>query len=286
MTSEKISEKTASCGRRIELLALHTGELPEGHPLRAHAATCARCTAILGELDREREVMLREVDVDAESRAILRRLEATERADARGAATAPTTDEPSLGARLLAWLQGPALRPALTFAALLLVAVPAVIALDRAGDETSPTGTTRTKGGAALEMYVKDAAGVRRAADGERLRAGDAIQFRYRAAGKPWLMIVSVTSSGALSPLYPETEGSSIAITPSGVHVLDGSIILDDAKGKERVLALFSDTPITWADVDAAVKRALAKTRDVATLGALDLGRTDVDQAAILFSKE
>jgi hypothetical protein len=78
----------------------------------------------------------------------------------------------------------------------------------------------------------------------------------------------------------------SLAISPTGTHVLEGSVILDDARGDERIFALFSEKPLSYAEVQSAVKVELGKERDVTRLRMLDVGRDDVDEATVLIHKE
>lgn len=147
--------------------------------------------------------------------------------------------------------------------------------------------TTRTKGGGpGLELYVKDATGVRRAKPGIRLTEGDQIQLKYAASGLPHLMVVSVDARGLVSPLYPDGPGESLKVDPSGLHVLDGSIILDDAKGPEHIIGLFSAEPLTYDEVRQAAQDALRARREAAHLPELALPRKDVVETRVMIIKE
>ncbi len=142
----------------------------------------------------------------------------------------------------------------------------------------------RTKGSVQLEMFIKDEAGVRKGDDGMRLREGDQIQFRYRAVGRRYLFVVSVDSRGAISPLYPDVTGKSIEVRPDGLHTLEGSVILDDAVGPERIFAVFSDAPVSYRSIERALSGR--SEGDLRRLQHLDLEGEDVDQATILIIKE
>jgi hypothetical protein len=167
--------------------------------------------------------------------------------------------------------------------AVAIVLLVALIPLGRALLVDEPTHN-RTKGSAQLEMFVKDEAGVRKGNDGMILRSGDQIQFRYRAVGRRYLFVVSVDSRGVISPLYPDTRSASIEVRPDGLHTLEGSVILDDAVGPERIFAVFSDEPVSYGKIEEAV--AKKRERDPRRLQRLDLQEEDVDQATILFIKE
>ena len=164
--------------------------------------------------------------------------------------------------------------------------------------EASPPRHTRTKGALdsaraaathcafaecpTLEMFVKDADGIRRGRDGMRLAPGDWIQFRYRGAGHRYVLIVSVDDDRVLSPLYPDHPGPSVPIEPDGRHILRGSVILDDALGPERFYAFFSRRPLTHAQVRHALNRIDDPTLQIEA----DRVRADVDQVSILIRKE
>jgi anti-sigma factor RsiW len=262
---------TPACGvRKHELLRLRFGELAEGEAarIRGHLDGCPFCRARMGELDADEKAFLAAGDAGIASAKILERLEAPSKLEARAS-----------GIRAL--LGGKLLRPLAVAAVLLISAVPAAILL------RGEHGTRTKGGGVALEMFVNDpAVGARAARDGAILREGDQIQFRYRADGKRYVFVVSVTDRGVLSPLYPDRPGPSVEIAPAGTHVLAGSVILDDARGPERIFALFSDSPLSFDEVKASIDESLKKERSVTRLQALDLGREDVVEATVLIQKE
>ena len=133
-----------------------------------------------------------------------------------------------------------------------------------------------------LEMFVKDAAGIRPGTDGMRLSAGDWVQFRYKADGHTHLLVVSIDDDGVIAPLYPDRPGTSVAILPDGWHVLAGSIILDDAVGPERIFALFSDRPLAYAELETAFRAV----DDPVTQTRIDVPLDFVDQVSFLIYKE
>jgi hypothetical protein len=238
----------------------HFGELSAEERAELEAAL-ERDPAARERLARMRaseEAFLARVDVAAESVAILEKLDRA----------------PSGWARRL--LAGRSFSLAVAF--VLLVAL---VPLGRAFLGEQPHN--RTKGSVQLEMFVKDEAGVRKGRDGMVLHQGDQIQFRYRAVGRRYLFVVSVDSRGVVSPLYPDAEAASIPVRPDGLHTLDGSVILDDAVGPERIFAVFSDEPVSYRSIEQALSK---REGDLDRLQRLDLQGEDVDQASILIIKE
>lgn len=248
--------------RLVTLRRLHFQELagPEAEALLAEVAACPHCAARLGSLRGEAQAFLQSAHVGHESAAILARLDAPAPARRR-------------------WWARPWV-PALAAAVALLAVLTAL--------PTAPTvSTTRVKGGGpGLVMFVKDAQGVRRGEDGVHLSPGDQVQFRYEAGGHRHLFLVSIDAAGAVSPLYPETATESIPVEPEGTHVLEGSVILDDAVGPERFVAVFSARPIPFAELAGAAARGLADGGGVTALSTLPLARDDVRQASVLIVKE
>lgn len=242
-----------------------------------------------GELtDAEAQAVQAAVDADPRARARLAAL--------RAEAAAFTGDAATASVRILERLEEVEAPPPVALAGwrrlvpLFAVAAGALVVAPLVNDETSgpeTTLTTRTKGGGAgLVMFVKDAEGVRRAQDGARLTAGDAIQFRYDAGGHPHLFVVSVDARGVVSPLYPDRAGASLAVQPEGTHVLEGSVILDDAVGPERIFAIFSDRPRRFEELEAAARRALDDGAALDGLSRLPVQGDDVEQVSVLLHKE
>ena len=250
--------------RLPELRRLAYGEPVADHVASA-AATCATCRARLEGLEAEVRAFAARADVSTASVRILERLD----------------EETARPVALGGWRR---VVPLLAVAAGALLMTPLVTGPE-APAEAPPT--TRAKGGGAgLVMFVKDAGGVRRADDGARLSAGDAIQFRYDAGGHGHLFVLSVDARGVVSPLYPDRAGPSIAVRPEGSHVLEGSVILDDSVGPERIFAVFSDRPRGFEELQAAAQDALRSGASVDALSRLPVAGEDVEQVSVLLHKE
>ena len=102
-----------------------------------------------------------------------------------------------------------------------------------------PEPTNRAKGDVELEFMVLDQGEIRPGVEGEPLHAGDQIQFTYRAPGLDTLVLLSIDGSGTLTVFHPNQGDTPLSIIPGEKHVLDGSIILDDAPGPEVFVAVF-----------------------------------------------
>lgn len=120
------------------------------------------------------------------------------------------------------------------------------------------------KGGAVLRVHARHGGSVFQAKDGERLSAGDALRFTVVPAGLPYLLVVSVDGSGAVSVYHPASGTQSAALPEAGQAPVElpGSIVLDAAPGPERIWALFSREPLRREDVEPALRTLAAKGPD------------------------
>ncbi len=137
--------------------------------------------------------------------------------------------------------RAPARRPARRsrWAQLLMGLTPALVAAAALLALQVPSEGIRAKGGADLDFFVLQDGEVRPGVDGEVLRAGDRVQFTYRAEGLDTLVIAGVDGGGTVSLYYPERGDEPVAIAPYGRRVLEGSIVLDEAEGPEVFVAVF-----------------------------------------------
>jgi len=181
-------------------------------------------------------------------------------------------------ARLARWFARPAVLVPAAGLVLVLAAAPLVVR------QMIDAGAVREKGGIGLRVFVKTADGSRPAMQGERLRAGDAIKFAVSPGGQRYVMVVNVEETGKVTRYYPRDEQSA-PTDPHREAVLPTSITLDDYHGVERVYAVFSDKPLAFGDVAAAVRKAAGPSGrfDPRAVDALPL---PFPQASFLISKE
>ncbi len=159
-----------------------------------------------------------------------------------------------------AWL------PALALAAVLVVVAP------------PPGPSIRTKDvSAELSYFLKRGDTVMPAPDNVALRAGDRIQFTYRAARNDTLVLVGVDGAGTVSLYYPSRETEPpIAVEPTGSSVLDGALELDATPGTETFVAVFG------ARSTAAAQRRVRKAYEEGGHAALAALAADDPSVAIV----
>lgn len=185
-----------------------------------HVATCPTCSERLASLRAAQEA----------SRATVARL--LQAAEARAAERRPAR-----------W---PWLLAAAVVAASLVVLVP------RGAPEEDEV---RLKG-SALGFFVQRGDDVKRGVSGDEFHAGDALRFSVRSGGQRFFFLVGVDANGAVAAYHPYGGERSVEVPVGREHLLPGSLVLDDAKGVEHLVGLFSDTPLSLAEVRAAITAA------------------------------
>ena len=155
------------------------------------------------------------------------------------------------------------LRPAsLAFASVLAAA--AVVLVVAPWDRGTPTPQKNeeaasadsyigVRGGPTLDLRVRRGDRVLRWAPGETLRAGDALRLIPYGRDYPWLLVFAVDGAGRAQVVVPFDGGTSQRLGSDGAP-LPGSLILDEAPGREALVAVFSRAPL-----DAAAAAALAE---------------------------
>lgn len=198
---------------RFTAMRLLAQELPASDAARveAHAARCAPCGALMGEL---RE---------------------TQR---RGEIEAPALRAPAPPAPR-AWLSSwrfPAVAATSLAAALFLLALP----------RSEPI---RAKGGLRLEVSCKLGERLWRCARGERLAPGTALQLEIELARDGYLAILGRDGSGAWSTYLPQSGDEAVRVARSNRRPLANSLVLDSAPGPERFFAVAAPGPFRIGEV-------------------------------------
>ena len=149
--------------------------------------------------------------------------------------------------------------PRLALAAVVLLAV--VFSIYLPGPEAPPTWDRKGMDGIRLKgatpdllLYRKRASEVEQLPDSSVAYAGDLIQIFYRAAGKPFGVIVSVDGRGTVTRHLPASGTKAGRLIQGDPVPLDYAYELDDAPKWERFYFLTADTPFDVRDVAQAAK--------------------------------
>ncbi|MFZ5475624.1 MAG: hypothetical protein ACOZNI_02515 [Myxococcota bacterium] len=145
----------------------------------------------------------------------------------------------------------------------------------------APEPGNRTKGVADLGFYLQRDGAVLPGDPSATFREGDRIQFTYRAPHDR-LVLLSVDGEGRVSEYYPEAGGTGVPIVPGDRHVLEGSVILDDARGPEVFVGFFGEA---W-DVGRARAAAEEAFEEAGVDGLRALDEANGDVAVVVLEKE
>lgn len=228
----------------------------EGEARRGHLASCASCGA-----------RFRAIEADA----------------ARLLAGRPVVGGAPAGAALPGsrWWRGPRV------AGVLVVAVAALMLLvgPRRRAPPAPEPALRAKGGTIdLEIFAKGRDGrVTGLLDGGTAHPGDALRFRVSARRAGYLGLISVDGRGAILDYGPGGARLLPAVA-AGAQMVEGSIVLDDVLGPERLLGFLCAEPLETSRLLGAVADALQAGRGAHASGLVEVG-LGCTQTSIRFTK-
>ncbi|WP_224240213.1 DUF4384 domain-containing protein [Hyalangium gracile] len=106
--------------------------------------------------------------------------------------------------------------------------------------------------GEVLTVYIGGQGEPRAAAQGERVRPGEELRFHVAPGARSFVWIASVDSTGTVSRLAP-AEGTP-PLSVEGAQLLPGGAVLDATGGPERIWAVISQEPLSWAVVEQALQ--------------------------------
>jgi hypothetical protein len=146
-----------------------------------------------------------------------------------------------------------------------------------------PKEGERVKGGTALELIVRHASGATEVAySGLAIHPQEAIRFKLSHPTAGYVAIVGIDSAGRVTPYFPETEHAAPIGAGTG-QLLDGSVILDETLGPERLVAVDCRDPFPVRSAITEARAALEKAAyDPRRVGRLSL---DCAQATSLIEK-
>lgn len=119
--------------------------------------------------------------------------------------------------------------------------------------------------------------------DGTKLAAGDRIRFVVTPNGATHLLIGSVDGAGEVSIYYPYDGDASGPVSGARIE-LPGSIVLDHARGPERLQAIFSTAPVSATIVKQQL-RAIGARGPETIRSKRPLDVTASTQLSIVFEK-
>jgi hypothetical protein len=167
--------------------------------------------------------------------------------------------------------------PAVLVAATLVL----VVFLPRMGP--SETDGDRVKGLLpGLAVFRKTDSGSETLADGAIAHSGDVIRLGYRAAGKPYGVILSIDGRGAVTRHLPPNGDQAASLHGEPTVLLDQAYELDDAPRWERFYFVTGETAFAVQPVMDAARRAASNPRPQP---ALELPR-GLEQSIFLLHKE
>jgi hypothetical protein len=123
-----------------------------------------------------------------------------------------------------------------------------------------PASAARRKGGTSMAIVLQDARGrVATLADGDLARPGDAIRFQVTTGAAADLVVLAFDRR-QVSVYAPQPgAGEAVRLEPGRVVTLDGSIVLDDTLGPERVVAVFCAHPRALDELLAEARGAFER---------------------------
>jgi hypothetical protein len=170
---------------------------------------------------------------------------------------------PKVEARVLAERQGfferfrlKLLLPVLAVGAAAL----AVVFATGPGTQTEDDAYVGIKGGASsqpsFELFaVRGQGSAFPVGPGAELHPSDRIRFVVNPAGAKYLLVASTDGAGVFSVYHPFGADKSQPVAEAKSKLeLPGAVELDNTLGAERVVAVFSEEPLTAQQVEAALK--------------------------------
>lgn len=213
----------------LELERVLAGDLLESE-LAGKATDADR--ARLEALRAEHQAFLASVDVDAEVRAIGRKLD-------------KLPADPRPRARWWRWV--------FSGGALLAAAAAVLIVVTRTRERTPGDDDIGVKGdGISLVIHTES----RRLASGDTVHPGERIRFEINAARRGYVTVIGIDGAGTRTTYYPYGGAAAAAIDPTESRVLPGAIQLDATPGDETFYAVYAAHPFTTAEALAVIDHA------------------------------
>jgi hypothetical protein len=223
-----------ACPSELVLDRLFVGELADSSHdgVREHVGTCVRCSGRLDDRKAAAATFASDVGLDLRVAAAAREL------------------------RTPRWRTAAIAGGAIAAAAVvLLLVVPRKPAEQGQQTQVAEAPTVRTKGGLSLGLVAKRLDGrIESVVSPAALSAGEAIQFEISTQSAGFVAVVGVDAAGVVSPY-----ATSRRIEAGSRQLLDGSIVLDDTPGSERIIAVMCQTEVDMHAIVDGATAALAQ---------------------------
>lgn len=210
----------------LELERVLAGDLPESE-LDGKATAADR--AQLDALRAENQAFLSTVDVDAEVRAIGRKLEKL----------------PAEPRRLATWW-----RWVFTGGALAAAAAALLIVVTRRTERAADDDVGIKGDGISLILHTES----RRLATGDTVQPGERIRFEINAARRGYVAVIGIDGAGTTTTYFPYQAAAAAAIDPAESRILPGAIQLDATPGDEQFFAVYATHPFTTDEALVVIK--------------------------------
>jgi hypothetical protein len=185
--------------------------------------------------------------------------------------------------RLVQWMAPPRRwAVGVATAATLAVLIPFFVARPRGEGEFQTRGGTHHERQAGVRAFCLDDKGVTPRCTGTaqlRLTVSNAGGFRY-------VFLLGLDEAHAIKWYAPRPPDLASVAAPTGNEVPIGDAVrlgVNHDPGPARVYAIFSDTPVTAAEIEAAVERMRSLKLSPEKASTLPLQRTDVVQHSVTF---
>lgn len=234
--------------RRLDIELFFAGELDasQADELQKHLDSCPVCFNYLQELRREKNEFLSDHPFESFY-----------------SAAKPADNVLPWYKQLFSDLLRPSLLPVY---GMLLIAAIVVPVITRQRQELSDD--IRFKGKPPLTFIYKRDGVVHEGTLSEVFRENDQIQILYSSDREQYIALLSIDSKGAVS-FYQPDENSVLCSIKSGTGSnlsYPESIVLDNTKGGELVIALFSREPLTTEGVKTWISDLFSKTSSLEML--------------------
>jgi len=237
-------------GERLLLEQYACGEFDKQtrQQIDAHITHCKECSAFITQISGERDTFLEKHPFASFDRA----------------------HAPVVGLPWYKTLMNSFMKPTLVpvYATLLIAVIIVPLVLREYGTKTS---VVQFKGKTPITFQYQRDGVTKDGSPAEHYRAGDQIQIIFSTIEKKQVSLLSIDSKGTVSFYHPDNGSQYCSVaTPAGAdQQFPGSIVLDDSKGYELVIALFADKPLKTVETEKWIDSLYKENNDPVKINSL-----------------